>query len=106
MKRKKCLDGEFRIASPATNVRKIIFTLGLGPLGMIFSHSSARLAKAGELLKRVNTVNINANAMMIPAKNIAPVVRDTSAAPSNSPMRVQVTYYDVIMRGSRSKSIF
>ena len=85
IKRKKCLDGEFSIASPATNVRKIIFTLGLGPLGTTFNHSSALLAKDGELLRRVNTVNIDANAIMIPARNIAPVVRDTSAAPSNSP---------------------
>ena len=85
MKRDRCLDGEFRTASPVTNVRKIVLTLGLGLAGMMFSHPSARLVKAGELPKRVNTVSISANATMITNRKIRPVVRDTSAASSNWP---------------------
>ena len=52
---------------------------------MIFNHFSALFAKAGELLRRVNTVRIDANTTTIPARNMAPVVRDTSPELSNSP---------------------
>ena len=79
------MEGESNTARPATNVRNSSFTLGLGPAGTTFSQPSIRLAKEGEPPKSVKTVKKTANAVMVAATKMTPVVRDTSAAPSNSP---------------------